>query len=80
MKRRPSRLWLFFWGRKRTGFPGLLAAVILLVLIGAAVSRLPRAYDAGFWVGLVLVALLAALTAGAIVAAVWGVLRQRGPR
>lgn len=80
VKRRPSRLWLFFWGRKRRGFPGLLAAIVLLVVAGAVLSRIPGLYDAGYWAGLVLLALLAAITAGAIAAALWGVLRQRGSR
>jgi hypothetical protein len=80
VSRRPSRLWLFFWGRKRRGFPGLLAAVVVVVVAGAVVSRLPRAYDAGFWAGLALLLVLAAITVAALAAALFGVLRPRGPR
>ena len=79
-RRRPSRLWLFFWGRKRRGFPGLLAAIVVVALVGAAALKLPRGYDLGYWLGLGLVILLAAITAGAIVAALAGVLRPRGRR
>jgi peptidoglycan/LPS O-acetylase OafA/YrhL len=80
LRRRPSRLWLFFWGRKRRGFPGLLVALLILAVVGAVLSRTPGAYDIGYWAGLILVVVLAAITLGAIVAALWGVLRQRGPR
>ena len=80
MKRRPSRVWLFFWGRKRRGYPGLLTAVLLLAIAGALTLRLPRGYDAGYWLGLGLIGLLVLITAVAIVLAVVGVLRPRGRR
>ena len=80
MRRPPGRLWLFFWGRKRRGFPRLLATLLVVVLLGALISKLPRAYDAGFYAGLGLLVLLALITVAAIVAALVGVLRQRGRR
>lgn len=83
MKRRPGRpgrLWLLFWGRKRRGFPGLLAAVVLVVLLGAATSRLPRGYDVGFWLGIALLVTLAGVTAAALGAALYLSLRPRRRR
>lgn len=34
-KKRPSALWLLFYGRRRRGFPSLLAWVTLGVLVAA---------------------------------------------
>ena len=34
-KKRPSALWLLFYGRRRRGFPWLLACVGLAVLVAA---------------------------------------------
>ena len=44
-KRRPGRLWLFFYGRKRRGFPGLLVGLITAVVVLGALYGLPRAAD-----------------------------------
>lgn len=79
-KRRPGRLWLLFWGRRRRGFPGLLVAVLLLVVVlglsfasrtGAALSYL---------VGLGFLALIALLAVLALVAALVASLRRPGGR
>ena len=80
LKRRPSRLWLFFWGRKRRGFPGLLVGVLLIAVAGAILSRLPIVDRAGYWAGLALLAALALVTIGAIAAGILGVLRPPGRR
>jgi len=80
MRRRPGRLWLFFWGRKRRGFPGLLVGVLLLTVIlglsfasrtGAAVSYL---------LGIVFIALIALLAVAALVVALAALLRRPGGR
>jgi peptidoglycan/LPS O-acetylase OafA/YrhL len=64
--KRPGRLWLFFFGRKRRGFPGLLvgllvAAVLLGLLYGlpggADLSRLAFVLTGGALVLLIVVAL-----------------------
>jgi len=64
--RRPGRLWLLFFGRKRRGFPGLLvgllAAAVLLGLLyglpgGADLSRWALVLTGGALVLLILVAL-----------------------
>jgi peptidoglycan/LPS O-acetylase OafA/YrhL len=80
LKRRPSRLWLFFWGRRRRGYPGLLTAIVVVVLAGALTLKLPRGYDLGYWLGLGLIVLLALITAGAIGLALFASLRPRGRR
>lgn len=49
-KKRPGRLWLFFWGRKRRGFPGLLVAIVVtLLVLGALYGRLPDGAELSRW-------------------------------
>jgi peptidoglycan/LPS O-acetylase OafA/YrhL len=78
--KRPGRLWLFFWGRRRRGFPGLLVTVLALAVVlglsyashaGAAVSYL---------VGLGFLALIGLLAVVALVAGLVGALRPPGGR
>jgi len=45
LKKRPSRLWLFFWGRKRRGFPGLLVAIAATVVLLGLLYGLPGGAD-----------------------------------
>ncbi len=80
MKRRPSRLWLWCWGKKRRGYPGLLTLVVLLAIAGAVTARSTVGYDAGYWLGVALVVLLTLITLGALAAALLGALRPRGRR
>lgn len=45
-KKRPGRLWLFFWGKKRRGFPGLLVGtVVVLIVLGLAFGLAPHGFD-----------------------------------
>jgi peptidoglycan/LPS O-acetylase OafA/YrhL len=44
-RRRPGRLWLFFYGRKRRGFPGLLVGLVVTMLVLGALFRLPGGPD-----------------------------------
>ena len=44
-RRRPGRLWLFFYGRKRRGFPGLLVGLLALALVLGALFGLPHGAD-----------------------------------
>lgn len=44
-RRRPGRLWLFFYGRKRRGFPGLLVALLGAVVVLGALYGLPHGAD-----------------------------------
>ena len=44
-KKRPGLLWLLFYGRRRRGFPWLLAAVFLLILVLALTFAIPGGVD-----------------------------------
>ncbi len=44
-RRRPGRLWFFFYGRRRRGFPGLLVVLIALVVVLGSLFRLPLGAD-----------------------------------
>ena len=44
-RKRPGRLWLFFYRRKRRGFPGLLVALIVAVVVLGALYGLPHGAD-----------------------------------
>jgi hypothetical protein len=44
-RRRPGRLWLFFYGRKRRGFPGLLVGLLAAVVVLGALYGLPHGAD-----------------------------------
>jgi hypothetical protein len=58
-RRRPGRLWLFFYGRRRRGFPGLLVGLVVAAIVLGAVYGLPHGADLSRYV--------IALTAGALV-------------
>lgn len=77
-RRRPGRLWLFFYGRKRRGFPGLLvgllAAAILLGLLYAA----PGGADLSRWFIVIPLVALVVLILGSL--ALVAVAALRGPR
>lgn len=65
-RRRPGRLWLLFWGRKRRGFPGLLAALLGLLLALALLFGFPGAAAfSRYWllvsIGLLLLLIAASL-------------------
>ena len=42
-KKRPSWLWLAFYGRRRRGFPWLLAGVLALIVVLALLFAIPGA-------------------------------------
>ena len=44
-KKRPGLLWLFFYGRKRKGFPWLLAAVAIVIVVLALSFAIPGGAD-----------------------------------
>lgn len=79
-KRRPGRLWLFFYGRRRRGFPGLLVGLLALAVLLGLAYGLPGGADLSRWV-LVLSAgglLLLIVASLALVAFAWR--RPRGRR
>jgi hypothetical protein len=73
-KRRPGRLWLFFYGRQRRGTPWLLIGVIVAVVVLALTFAVPGAADA--W-RTVAPFLIGALLVAALLGAIAAVLRPR---
>ena len=72
-RRPPGRLWLFFYGRKRRGFPGLLVGVLVAALVLGLAYGLPGGADASrLVIVLSLVALLGLIVASlALVLYAW---------
>ncbi len=76
-RKRPGPFWLFFYGRKRSGFPWLLAGIALAVAVlgltfgigGAGEFRLP--------IGLIFIGLLVGGSGLAVLAAVIRPRRRR---
>ena len=66
-RKRPGRLWMFFYGRPRRGFPWLLAGVFVTVIVLSLTFAVPGGADV--WRALAPVFLVALIVA-AIVAAV----------
>ena len=78
--RRPGRLWLFFYGRRRRGFPGLLVAVLgLTIVLGLTfVSRAGVAIS--YWIGIGFLVAIGLLALAALAVAVVASLRRPGGR
>lgn len=74
MKKRPGRLWLFFYGRQRRGVPWLLIAVVVGVVLLALTFALPGGPE--IWRSVAPV-IIGVLLVGAIVAAIAAMLRPR---
>ena len=73
-KKRPGFWWLLFYGRRRRGFPWLLAGIVLPALAFGALFALPGGVD--FSRGAA-VAVFVLAFAGAIGLAIVAVLRPR---
>jgi Na+/proline symporter len=82
MKRqRPGRLWLFFWGRKRRGFPGLMVGIFLMLLLLALLYCLPAGVNLSRWAFFLFPSALLALILASLIAVVVGLFRPpRGRR
>jgi hypothetical protein len=76
-KKKPGVLWLLFYGRRRRGFPWLLVAVFLSVLVLALTFAVPGGVD--MWRAVAPV-LFGVLLVGALVAAVVASFRPRRRR
>jgi hypothetical protein len=76
-KKRPGALWLLFYGRRRRGFPWLLAAVFAAVFVLALTFAVPGGVD--MWRAVAPV-LFGVLLVGAVVAAVVASFRPRRRR
>ncbi|MGH7911448.1 MAG: hypothetical protein ACREOV_06975 [Candidatus Dormibacteraceae bacterium] len=80
-KKRPGRLWLFFWGRKRRGFPGLLVGtVVILVVLGLAFGIVPHGTQVLRYLFLLPVLALVLVLAAAIVLTVLAALGVLKPK
>lgn len=80
MSRRPSRLWLFFYGRRRRGFPGLLVTVLAVALLAGLTFASRMGASVSYWIGLAFAGGFAVLILVALAAALLGVLRPPGRR
>ena len=75
--KRPSWLWLLFYGRRRRGFPWLLAGVLLAIGVLALVFAVPGGADLSRPIA---AAVFGLLLVGAVALAVVAVLRPRSRR
>ena len=79
-RKRPGRLWMFFWGRKRRGFPGLLAAIVVLLAVLAGIYGLPGGADLSrLWILVSVTALLLLILASIalVVLSALGIVKPR---
>ena len=77
MKPRPGRLWWFFYGRPRRGFPWLLAGVLVAVVVFALIFAIPGGADFSRTVAVVAAGLLLVTAAVLAVLAVFVPRRRR---
>ncbi len=80
--RRPGRLWLFFYGRKRRGFPGLLVGLLLAAVVLGALYGLPHGADLSRFVIVLTVSALVLLILASLVLVAIAAMRppRRGRR
>ena len=76
-KKRPGRLWLFFYGRQRRGFPWLLVGLALALIALAVSFAIPGWADYSRAVAPLVFGLL---IVGALVAAIAAAFRPRRRR
>lgn len=76
-KKRPGFWWMLFYGRRRRGFPWLLAGVLVAVLVPALLFAIPGGSDTSRTVAALLFGFL---IVGALAFALLAVLRPRRRR
>jgi purine-cytosine permease-like protein len=74
VKKRPSRLWLLFYGRQRRGVPWLLIAVLVGVVVLGLTFAVPGGAEVWRSVAPIVIGVL---LVAAIVAAIAAMLRPR---
>lgn len=80
MSRRPGRLWLFFYGRRRRGFPALLVTVLAVAVLAGLTFATRLGAAVSYWIGLAFAAGFGLVILGSLAIALFGVLRPRGRR
>ncbi len=79
-KRRPGRLWLLFFGKKRRGFPELLAITLVALAVLALAFAIPGFADLARYLPALTIAALVILIVGSLVLVGLALVRQRGRR
>lgn len=81
-RRRPGRLWLFFYGRKRRGFPGLLIGLLVAAVVLGLLYGVPHGADLSRFATAAAVSVLVLLILASIVLVVVSAFRppRRGRR
>ena len=79
-KRRPGRLWLFFYGRRRRGFPGLLVGLLALAVLLGLAYGVPGGADLSRWVLVLSAGGLLLLIVASLALVVFAWRRPRGRR
>ena len=74
-KKRRGRLWLFFWGRKRRGFPGLLVGLLVAAILLGLLYGLPGGADLSRRVIFVTISVLVLLIVASLVLVVVATIR-----
>jgi ABC-type antimicrobial peptide transport system permease subunit len=76
-RRRPGRLWLFFYGRRRRGFPGLLVGVVVAAVALGALYGVPHGADLSRFAIVLTVSALVLLILASLALVVIAALRPR---
>ena len=79
-RRRPGRLWLFFYGRRRRGFPGLLVGLLALAVVLGLTFATRTGTAISYWIGIGFLVLIALLALVALAVALAASLRRPGGR
>lgn len=77
-RKRPGRLWLLFFGKKRRGFPELLVITLVAVVVLGLLFGLPGGADVSRYATLATVLVLVLLILGSLGLVLVAWLRQRG--
>jgi hypothetical protein len=71
---------MFFYGRRRRGVPGLLVAIVAIVLGLTLLFRFRGGAEVSRWIGLAPIVLAALLVVLALIVTLFGLVRPRGKR
>jgi hypothetical protein len=69
---------MFFYGRRRSGFPGLLMAIVTIVLALTLLFRFRAGVEVSRWIGLAPIVLAVLLLVLALIVTLFGLVRPRG--